>query len=214
PLGLASLPPGATVATSSLRRRAQLLRVRPDLSVAEIRGNVESRLAQLDRSPEWVATVLAVAGVLRLGLGHRIGERLALDLLLPAPGQGALGVTVREADRHTAAAVRAAVHERSTALCVTAERALLRRLEGGCQVPVGAHAEVLSEPGGTPAVRLQARVVSLDGRRAVEGSLTLLLKQETSADQLGTRLAERLLADGATAILDEVRAGRPEAEAS
>src|SRR5205823_2528507 len=115
---------------------------------------------------------------------------------LPAPGQGALGVTVRAGDAATGTAVRRALHERTTALCVAAERGFLRRLEGGCQVPVGAHAEVLSEPGGTPALRLQGRVVSLDGRRAVEGSLTLLVRDEGAAADLGARLAERVLADG------------------
>jgi hydroxymethylbilane synthase len=213
PLGLAALGGGATVATSSLRRRAQLLRARPDLRVVEVRGNVDSRLAQLDRSREWAAIVLASAGLVRLGLAHRIGERLPLDLLLPAPGQGALGVTVRAGDGPTSDAVRRALHERTTALCVAAERAFLRRLEGGCQVPVGAHAQVLSEPGGTPALRLQGRVVSLDGRRAIEGSLTLLVRDEGAAADLGARLADRVLADGAAAILEQVRAALPPSEA-
>jgi hydroxymethylbilane synthase len=197
------LPDGALLATSSLRRRAQLLHLRPDFRVTDVRGNVDTRLAKLDAHAEWNGILLATAGLVRLGLEHRIGERLAPSLMLPAPGQGALAVTVREGDGPLAAAVRHAVHHRPTALAVSAERAFLRRLEGGCQVPVGAYAEVRS---GARDLRLHGRVVSLGGERAVEGIESAGVDDEAAADALGIALAERLLAEGASSILADVRA--------
>ena len=197
------LAKGALLATSSLRRRAQLLHLRPDLRVTDVRGNVDTRLAKLDAHPEWSGILLATAGLVRLGLGGRIGERLAPSLMLPAPGQGALAVTVPDRDESLAAAVRGALHHRPTALAVTAERAFLRRLEGGCQVPVAAHAEF---PGGGRDLRLHGRVVSLGGERAVDGIESGEVVDEAAADALGVALAERLLSEGASSILAEVRA--------
>jgi hydroxymethylbilane synthase len=199
-----AIPRGGTVATSSLRRRAQLLRARPDLEVVEIRGNVDTRLAKLDSTPGWTATVLAVAGLVRLGHAGRIGERLPFELMLPAPGQGALAVTVRSGDRTTRATARAAMHDETTALAVTAERELLRRLEGGCQVPVGAYAAVSSAPEGV-RLELTARVVSLDGGEAVERRLMAPATDPGAAAALGVELAEQLLAAGADRILAQVR---------
>jgi hydroxymethylbilane synthase len=195
------LPNGATIATSSLRRRAQLLHLRPDLKVCDIRGNVDTRLAKLDANADWTATVLAVAGLTRLGLGDRIGERLPLELMLPAPGQGALAVTVREGDSRALAAARAAVHHVPTAIAVIAERAFLRRLEGGCQVPVAAYAD----HGSGTELRLRGRIVSLSGERAVEGQATAAGVDQNAAAALGTSLAEQLLADGGAEILTAVR---------
>ncbi|HEV8151134.1 MAG TPA: hydroxymethylbilane synthase [Gemmatimonadales bacterium] len=204
PLRWQELPPGAVIATSSLRRRAQLLRARPDLELVEVRGNVETRLAKLDATPEWTATILAVAGLVRLGLAARIGERLPYELMLPAPGQGALAITVRAGDQSSAATARAAVQDEATALCVAAERALLRRLEGGCQVPVGAHAN-LRRQGGSSTLQLIGRVVSLDGRESVEQSLTAPAADPAAAAALGEALAEILLDSGASRILEQVR---------
>jgi hydroxymethylbilane synthase len=201
----AGLPEGATLATSSLRRRAQLLHLRPDLVLVDIRGNVDTRLAKLDARPEWSAVLLATAGLLRLGLGHRIGERLPLEVMLPAPGQGALAVTVRDDDPDALAAARAALHHPPTALAVGAERAFLRRLEGGCQVPVAAHAAPAGS-GAPPALRLHGRVVSLMGERASEGREIRPVADEADADALGVWLAERLLKEGAAEILAAVRA--------
>jgi hydroxymethylbilane synthase len=201
PLRWADLPNGAVIATSSLRRRAQLLHLRPDFQVSDIRGNVDTRLTKLDANTEWVATVLAAAGLIRLGLDHRIGERLPLDLMLPAPGQGALAVTVREGDGRALAAARAAVHHAPTAIAVVAERAFLRRLEGGCQVPVAAYAELEA---GT-RLRLRGRIVSLRGERAVEGQVEGAAGDESAAAALGTALAERLLSEGGAEILTAVR---------
>jgi hydroxymethylbilane synthase len=197
------LPDGALLATSSLRRRAQLLHLRPDFRVTDVRGNVDTRLAKLDARAEWSGILLATAGLVRLGLEHRIGERLAPSLMLPAPGQGALAVTLREDEGTLAAAVHQAVHHRPTALAVSAERGFLRRLEGGCQVPVGAYAEIV---GGAGDLRLHGRVVSLEGERAVEGIERAEVDDEAAADALGIALAERLLVEGASSILADVRA--------
>jgi hydroxymethylbilane synthase len=202
PMQWGDLPQGAVLATSSLRRRAQLLHLRPDLQVRDIRGNVDTRLAKLDANVEWTAILLATAGLVRLGFGDRIGERLPPELMLPAPGQGALAVTARAGDATAAAAAARAVHHTSTAVAVAAERAFLRTLEGGCQVPVAAHA-------GTDAqgrLRLHGRVVSLGGERAVEGIEIGVARDEEQADEQGIALAERLVDDGAASILAEVRA--------
>jgi len=197
------VPPGAVIATSSLRRRAQLLRARPDLHIVDLRGNVDTRLAKLDAHPDWTAVVLATAGLVRLGLGHRIGERLAPEVMLPAPGQGALAVTVRTGDTDVFRSVRKAVHDAEAALEVAAERAFLRRLEGGCQAPVAAYA--CPGAAGT-SLRLHGRVISLGGETAAEGFEEGMAGDVAAAEQLGTALAERLLRNGAASILSDVRA--------
>jgi hydroxymethylbilane synthase len=197
------LPRDAVVATSSLRRKAQILSLRPDLTVVDVRGNVETRVAKLDRSSDWAAMLLATAGLVRLGLEQRIGERLPPELMLPAPGQGSIAVTVRDDDSPTQAAARAAVHHRPSALIVAAERGFLRRLEGGCQVPVGAFAQL--REGGESSLYLQGRVLSLTGERKVEGQIEGSAADEASADALGVSLANRLLEQGAGEILGEIR---------
>jgi hydroxymethylbilane synthase len=204
PLRWSDLSPDATVATSSLRRKAQLLHARPDLRVQDVRGNVDTRLRKLDGDRAWCAILLAAAGLVRLGLGHRIGERLAPKVMLPAPGQGALAVTARADDAGAIAAARAAVHHEPSALAVSAERAFLRRLEGGCQVPVAAHATV-EATGGEPALRLHGRVISLGGERIVQGLERGPVRSAEDAERLGIALADRLLGEGAAGILAEVR---------
>jgi hydroxymethylbilane synthase len=204
PLRWNDIPLGATIATSSLRRRAQLLGSRPDLQIVDVRGNVDTRLGKLSDRQEWTAIVLATAGLVRLGLAHRIGERLPPDVMLPAPGQGALAVTVRTDDASVRGTVRDAVHHEPTALQVTAERAFLRRLEGGCQVPVAAYAE--PQGGSGHRLMLHGRVISLDGSTMVEGHETRDIRDEEQAGSLGVALAEGLLATGAAPILREVRA--------
>lgn len=198
------VPRGAMLATSSLRRRAQLLHCRPDLTVVDIRGNVDTRLAKLDATKEWTGILLAAAGLVRLGLGGRIGERLAPEVMLPAPGQGALAVTAR-ADHAAAIAAARALHDFPTAVAVAAERAFLRRLEGGCQVPVAALASRTSAAGDT--IELHGRVISLGGERAVEGIERGEAPDEPAAERIGLRLAEHLLAEGGAEILAQVRAG-------
>lgn len=194
-----TLPHGAIVATSSLRRRAQLLHVRADLRVVDLRGNVGTRIAKLDENKDWTAVILATAGLVRLGLVDRIGQRLPPEVMLPAPGQGALAVTARKGDKSAIAAARS-VHDQPTTLAVTAERAFLGRLEGGCQVPVAALATVVEG-----ALRLYGRVVTLDGDRAVEGIELGSVVSEDAAEAVGVTLAERLLDDGADEILAQVR---------
>jgi hydroxymethylbilane synthase len=206
PLRWSDVPQAGVIGTSSLRRRAQLLNLRPDLRVVDLRGNVDTRLAKLDAHPEWSAILLATAGLVRLGLQRRIGERLPPELMLPAPGQGALAVAVRADDAEVAAAVRQVVHDPATALPVSAERGFLRRLEGGCQVPVAAYAELVGG-GKRPGLRLHGRVISTEGENVVEGREMGPAEDELEAAALGAQLAERLLAQGADAILRRVRAG-------
>jgi hydroxymethylbilane synthase len=140
--------------------------------------------------------------LVRLGLAHRIGERLPADVMLPAPGQGALAVTARQDDAAGRAAARA-IHHPATALAVSAERAFLRALEGGCQVPIAAYAEM----GADGTLGLRGRVVSLGGERGVEGVESAAVADETQANSLGRALAARLLDEGGASILAEVRAG-------
>jgi hydroxymethylbilane synthase len=201
PVSWDGLPHRAVVGTSSLRRRAQLLHVRADLHVVDLRGNVDTRLRKLDQNDEWSAVILAAAGLVRLGLGTRIGQRLPPEVMLPAPGQGALAVTARDGDKASSAAARA-VHHEVTAMAALAERAFLRSLEGGCQVPVAALATL---NGGT--IRLHGRVVSLGGERSVEGVQEAPAVNEQAAEAVGIALAERLLDEGADEILAAVRAG-------
>ena len=197
PVSFDALPQGAMVATGSLRRKCQLLHVRPDLQIVDIRGNLNTRLQKLDDSG-WHGMLLARAGVLRLGWTERITDILPLDLMLPAVGQGALAIEAREDDAELREMLRPLIHD-ETVCSVTAERALLRRLEGGCQVPIGACGSV---DGGL--LHLRAVAGSLDGTRVVRGERS---GPRTEADAIGTSLAGELLAAGGEAILREIRAG-------
>ncbi len=195
--GLADLPEGATLATSSLRRRAQLKAWRPDLTIVPVRGNVDTRLARLDAGT-WHGMILATAGVVRLERTDRIRERIDPALMLPAVGQGALGVVCAVDDEATRALLRRHLHHAPTAAATLAERALLRRLEGGCQVPIGALGRLREG-----RLELEGCVASLDGDRLVRDRLT---GTPGAPEALGGALAERLLAAGAGALLDEIRA--------
>jgi hydroxymethylbilane synthase len=188
---LETLPPGATVATGSLRRRSQLLASRPDLRVEDLRGNVGTRLEKLDRS-SWDAIVLAAAGLLRLNLASRIAAYLPLESMLPAVGQGALALEIRDDDEKTREQVLALNHE-PTARAVRCERAFLERLGGGCQVPIAAHASAVSG-----ALLLRGYVGSVDGSRHLKGELSSDLE---SAERLGVELAESMLERGAAETL-------------
>ena len=190
---LDSLAPGAVVGTSSLRRRALLAAFRPDVRAESVRGNLDTRIRKLDEG-RCDALLLAAAGLRRLGVAHRVGESLERTSWLPAPGQGALAVVAREDDAELTD-VLAALHHAPTAVSVTAERALLRRLEGGCQVPIAALAVPFD--GG---LRLWGLVLSPDGRHAVRADLT---GAPDEAERLGVRVAELLLARGAREVLDE-----------
>ena len=197
-LDLKTLPQGASVGTSSLRRRAFIARLRPDLQHLELRGNVPTRLKKLDDGG-YDAIILASAGLIRLKLADRITQPLEFDESPSAVSQGAVAVTIREHDDAVARWTSPLDHA-ATRIAVTAERALLRRLEGGCQVPVGALARV---EGGQ--VLLRAAVCSIDGRefmRAEEAGAT------DDAAAVGNRAAEALLAKGAADILAGVQAKR------
>ncbi len=198
---LASLPVGARVGTSSLRRRAQLQARRPDLEVLDLRGNLNTRLAKLDGGG-YDAIILAAAGVLRLGWEDRIAEYLDPADWLPAVGQGALAIVAREDDEPVLSRLRP-LHHDHTAAAVAAERALLRALEGGCQVPIGALAELRD-----------GRVV-LDGLVAAPAGESILRASADAApaeaEALGRRLAAELLARGAGEILAAIRAVVPAA---
>lgn len=199
PTGVAIMAPGSRVGTSSLRRRAQLLAARPDLDVRDLRGNVPTRVDTVLRG-DLDAAVLAMAGLQRLDLSGHVREILSPQVMLPAPGQGAMAVQVR-ADDASALALLATLDHTPTRLSTSAERALLCHLEGGCQVPVGALA-VISADG---VMTLEAIVASLDGQRATRRSASARVGTEDNALALGRGLAEQLLADGAQAILCEVR---------
>jgi hydroxymethylbilane synthase len=185
------LPQGARVGTSSLRRRSQLLNMRADLQVEELRGNVDTRLAKLDRG-DYDAIVLAKAGMDRLGWSERIAEVFSPEQFLPAVGQGALGIECRAGDSETLSCLSSLDHE-ETRLAVTAERALLARLEGGCQVPLGAYARVQAGQ-----LRLIAAVLTPDGAQGVRDNVTGPAEQ---AAELGEQLALLLLSRGADRIL-------------
>lgn len=190
-----NLPNGARVATGSLRRRSQLLHHRIDLKIEEIRGNVPTRLRKFDES-DLDGMILAYAGVYRLGLGERVSQLIPFDIMLPAVGQGAVAIEIRKEDTRTANVVEKLNH-RPTRICITSERAFLRRLEGGCQVPIGAHATLDGD-----AVTLDGMVGSLDGtvvfRERISG-------RAADAASLGTRLADSLIALGARELLDNTR---------
>jgi hydroxymethylbilane synthase len=203
---LATLPPGARVGTSSLRRRAQLRAARPDLEVLDLRGNLNTRLAKLDRG-DYDAMLLAAAGVLRLGWAERIAEYLEPAEWLPAVGQGALGIVARAGDERVRGLL-SAFHDPFTAACTAAERALLASLEGGCQIPIGALAHA-DEDGLT----LHALVADPDGETVLRDSDFLPFEGEApyqdEAVALGRALAGRLLDLGAGRILAALRAATP-----
>ena len=193
--GYEDLPAGARIGTSSLRRRALLRRWRPDVEVVDLRGNVPTRVAHLDTG-DFDGIVLAAAGLERLGLGHRVTEVLSTARVLPAAGQGAIAIEIRAADAVTRAAV-ASLDHRLTRAATAAERALLGRLEGGCQVPVGALAEVRDG-----RLHLAAVVCSLDGRQSAEAEQEGDLAEPLA---LADAVSEALLRAGAEAILASVR---------
>ena len=192
---MAALPAGSVVGTSSLRRECQLRARRPDLQVNFLRGNVNTRLRKLDDG-EYDAIILASAGLIRLEVGQRIRERMPVAESLPAGGQGAVGIELREDDTVTAGLLTA-LHHQPTAWRVTAERAMNRHLQGGCQVPIACFAELLSGD--------ELYLRGLVGRP--DGSLLLTAESRApaaEAAQLGIAVADDLLAQGAADILAQV----------
>jgi hydroxymethylbilane synthase len=198
---LADLPRGARVGTSSLRRRAFIARVRPDLELLELRGNVPTRIDRLKQG-DYDAIILATAGLRRLGLDGHICEKLSLDEFPPAVSQGAIGVCVRTGDTEASRWLQK-LDNRASRLATTAERALLRRLEGGCQVPLGA----IGALGDDDMLRLHAAVCALDGSRMLRAKAEM---PATAADAvtLGQRVAEDLLSQGAAGLIANERTAR------
>jgi hydroxymethylbilane synthase len=190
----ADLPRGARIGTSALRRQAQLLKVRPDLEMVVIRGNVETRINKLE-TENLDAVILAAAGLKRLGFTDKVAEYLDTDFSIPAIGQGALGIECRLDDEEVKQTIAFFNHP-ETAHAVRAERALLWRCEGGCQVPIAAHGVVTGNQ-----LQLTGFVASVDGTRSVRGSITGPAEEY---EKLGITLAEQLLKDGAHEILSEV----------
>jgi hydroxymethylbilane synthase len=193
---IAALPQGATVGTSSLRRQCQLLALRPDLQVKFLRGNVNSRLAKLD-ADEFDAIILAAAGLLRLEMRARIRAFIPEEILLPAGGQGAIGIECRR-DAELEALLQS-LHHSTTAQQLRAERALVKRLDGGCQVPIGCYAQ-FSNPGASE-LWLRGLVGSPDGRTLLRAEIR---GSAENGEAMGKALAEQLIAAGADKILAEL----------
>ena len=190
---LHALPPDAIVGTSSLRRAAQLRAARPDLRTESLRGNVDTRLRKaLDG--QYDAIILAGAGLTRLSLGSRVTEWLSLDVMLPAPGQGALAVQCRAEDE-TTLGLLSALDDESTRTNITAERAFLSGLGGGCAVPVAAYAETVVSTN-RPGIQLTGLVISMDGMKAIK-----VIVEGTDPLQLGYELAQKAILQGADEIL-------------
>lgn len=188
------LPQGARIGTSSLRRKAMLLHLRPDFQMVDIRGNVETRIRKLTED-NLDAVVLAAAGMHRLGFTEQIGEYLSTDVSLPAIGQGALGIESRIADAEINTLIDFFNHP-ETAAAVKGERAVLRRLEGGCQVPIGAYGEVKAGQ-----LTLTGLVASIDGAKLLQKTLVCAPEE---AEKTGISLADDLIIQGAGKILNEV----------
>ena len=209
------LPDGAKIGTSSLRRSCQLLNIRPDLKIEQLRGNLDTRLKKLDEG-HFDAIILAAAGVKRLGLQSRITEILPFEISLPAIGQGAIGIECRIDDRSINNLI-APLNHPETSICVKAERAFLKQLEGGCQVPIAAYARITSQKSNTnlppfnkggqggitnaEILIIDGLVGSIDGDRIIKGHIE---GSPEHAESLGVTLAEDILSRGAKEILDEV----------
>jgi hydroxymethylbilane synthase len=187
---LQDLSPGAKIGTGSLRRQAQILHYRPDLVFSAVRGNIDTRLKKLDRG-EMDGLIMAAAGLKRIGLGNRVSEYLPPDICLSAVAQGALGLESREGDQVVSDIEF--LHHLPTAMEILAERSFLRRLGGGCQIPVGARAWMDERQ-----VRLMGVIAAADGKRIFKGEVS---GSADEAEKLGQELAERLLGEGADQVL-------------
>ncbi|MBI5681597.1 MAG: hydroxymethylbilane synthase [Deltaproteobacteria bacterium] len=195
--GFKDLPQGATIGTSSLRRSSQLLNIRPDLKIVRLRGNLDTRIRKMDEG-QFDAIILAAAGVKRLGLKNRITELLSPDISLPAIGQGAVGIETRIDDEDTNK-MAAFLNHNETSICVRAERVFLKKLEGGCQVPIAGYGVIENKN-----LSLTGLVASVDGKNIIKDFIIGSVKD---AESLGIKLAETLLNKGAWEILKEVYGG-------
>jgi hydroxymethylbilane synthase len=191
---LHDLMPGARIGTSSLRRSAQLLHARPDLVILPLRGNLDTRLKKLE-TENLDAIILAAAGVKRLGLENRITEYLDESVMLPAVGQGALCIEIRQNDPEIEP-ITSALNHQETWTVVMGERAFLNRLEGGCQVPIAAHGKIKKN-----TFTLSGLVASVDGTTVIKETLS---GPEDSSESIGVKLADRLLSMGAKNIMESL----------
>ena len=191
---LDELPQGAKVGTSSLRRRAQILKYRSDLETVDLRGNLDTRIKKLENK-EMDAIILATAGLKRLGLEQYITQILPAAICLPAVGQGALAIETRQDDAEVLSVLEF-LNDNDTIAAVTAERAYLREVQGGCQVPVGVHGEVNGDQ-----LLLEATILKIDGTREVREQICGSCSE---AEALGIKLAQQMLAAGGKEILDEL----------
>ncbi len=188
------MPWKAKLGTSSLRRAAQILRIRPDLNISPLRGNVDTRLGKL-KGGELDCIILATAGLRRMGLEDRISQIIPTNKIMPAIGQGALGLETRSDDVETIGVIDFLNHD-PTRIAVAAERAFLKELEGGCQVPIAGLAHLEDD-----RLHFTGMVAELDGTRIIQGHIS---GDKKDADRMGKALAHRLLADGAQEILERV----------
>lgn len=191
---LAELPQGATVGTSSLRRQCQIKAMRPDLDIRDLRGNVNTRLRKLDDG-EYDAIILAAAGLIRLAMPERIQEFIEPEVILPANGQGAVGIECRVNDERIKALL-APLEDKETRIRVLAERAMNRALEGGCQVPIGSYAVIKNNE-----IYLRGLVGAIDGSQIIKDEI---IGDLNNGENLGLQLASCLLAQGADDILKAV----------
>jgi hydroxymethylbilane synthase len=206
---LATMPPGSVIGTSSVRRAAQMRRLYPHLEFLDVRGNIDTRLRKLhERDSRYSALVLAAAGLLRMGFGEHITQYLDRDNggIMHAVGQGALGIQVRDGDAATLARV-AAVEDRDASLACTAERTVMRMLEGGCSVPIGVETAWVGADGGRQ-LRLRTIVIALDGSEAVEHEITAAVETKNDADAVGRQMAQKLVELGADKILNAIKTQR------
>lgn len=196
-VSLKDLPKNAKLGTSSLRRRSQVLAVRPDLEIVDLRGNLDTRLNKLD-SGELDAILVARAGLIRLGLADKASEIIPYDIMLPAVSQGALCIEIREIDKKVKNLIRSLIDYNSM-FEIKAERALLARLQGGCQIPIGAHAEVIYPSN----LKMEAVVCSLDGTTVIRDTVDGKVDDFST---MGIELANKLLGRGGYKILEDIRA--------
>ena len=190
---IAEIPDNSTVGTSSLRRQSQLKQVNSNILFEDLRGNVETRIGKLDDG-KYDAIILAAAGIIRLGLAERITEFISFSHVLPAVGQGAIGIECRTNDETTQQLI-APLNDKYTSLCVLTERAFSRRLNGGCQLPIASHAVIENNQ-----IKVDGLVARLDGSKVIRLQKIGELKD---ADKIGSSLAEALLDNGADAILKD-----------
>lgn len=197
---LSDLPEGAVLATASLRRRAQIKAWRPDIHVVPVRGNVDTRLEKLDES-DWHGMVLAMAGLLRMGLSARIRQSFPIDVMVPAVGQGALGIACAEDEPEIAATLHEMLHHDATGIAVLAERAFMQTVGGGCQVPTGAFARF----NGEGDIVIDGCIAELDGTEAFREMRTC---DPDAAEDEARDLAQTLLDAGGDEVLDEILSDR------